>query len=151
MSRFTPKDLRESINHLNECLAHGVSGYLFRDNPHNGMQAVDLLYVDSEGKTHNSGLAGAGSSRETYNEIWRTYQDRHGTIYHHETLTRKMAKTMLSRSGLINFSKDVVTLSQSQLTALAEWAKATKYRKSATSSHSTGAAFYIHLKKRVKV
>lgn len=64
---------------------------------------------------------------------------------------RKMAKTMLSRSGVLDFSKDVVTLSQSQLVVLADWAKATKYRKSVTSSHSTGAAFYIHLQKRVKV
>lgn len=151
MSRFTPKDLQNSINHLNECLAHGISGYLFVNMPRNNMQAVDLHYVDSEGKLHNSGMAGAGSSREAYGEMWRVYQDRHGTIYHHETKTRKMAKTMLSRSGLINFNLDVCRLSQSQLIVLSDWAKATKYRKSRTSSHSTGAAFYIHLQKRVKI
>ncbi len=151
MARFTVTMLRDEIKKLNQYLAHGVSGYLLRDNPHNGMQAVDLCYVDSEGQLHNSGLAGAGTSRETYDQIYRVYQDRHGTIYHHETKTRKMAKTMLNRSGLINFNLNVCQLSQSQLTVLSDWAKATKYRKSKSSSHSTGAAFYIHLQKRVKV
>lgn len=151
MARFTVTDLRDRIAHFNECLAHGVSGFLFVDLPRNGMQAVDLHYVDEEGKLHNSGNAGGGTSRETYEEVYQSYQSIHGTVYHHCKVTRKMAKTMLSRSKTINFSKDVAQLSHSQLVVLAAWAKACKYRKSSTSPHSTGAAFFLHLQRKVIV
>lgn len=50
----------------------------------------------------------------------------------------------------IDFTADVMTLSQSQRGALSDMAKAVGYRKPITSMHTLGGAFFCYLSRDVK-
>lgn len=76
MARFTVRNLRESLEEINEGLAEAGADVRFGLFPRNNYQAVDEYEVDSEGNRTGSGCrrnVGCGTSKEVNGYCWDAY------------------------------------------------------------------------------
>ncbi len=147
MRRITKNDLLDEINTRNEYLAYSGSNVLFKQNDRNGYTAVDLYFIDQNGKeVCQCNIAGA-TPRECIESVYREGHNYMSKIHHGSIITRKTAKSQLL--GHIDFNKDPSNLKPYELELLHTWAKLTKYKKPVNFSRGFG--FFIHLQKRVKL
>lgn len=144
--RFTARDLEQKILETNQILVDSGSVYFYEIGSAYGDTQVNRCYIDPEGKRRNLSNVEMGSPRQCDQAMTSDHYNYLGAK-HVKAITRKTAKGVLSL--VINFSKDCVQLNHYELMVLSKWAKLTKYRKSKTSSMSTGAAFFNHLKNKV--
>lgn len=149
-TRTTRKDLEYRVKEINARLCSDGSNYQLIDGGNICGTSLYLGAVIESGTIRNLGdCLELGSPRDCViaaDSAYYNYCDSN----HRSPITRETAKGILFNNGM-SFKKDVVQISQSDLMLLAKWAKLTKYRKSATSPMSTGAAFYLHLQKKVSI
>lgn len=147
MKRLTKNDLKAEIATRNEFLAFSGSNILFKHLDRNDYTAVDLCFIDDNGKNVCACNIAGATPNACIESVFREGQNYYGKIYHGTKLSRKMAKSRLL--GHIDFNKDPDQLVQSELEFLHLWAKLTKYAKPVNFSRGYG--FFIHLQKRVKL
>lgn len=160
MSRITIATLRNHVALSNETLADSGSNFVLVERGRNGYQAVDLHWVDQDGKlsTACARNVGCGSSREVINycrneldNMIGVIVDNHGCKHRGKTkATRAMAKKVCELSG-IDFEAGFYSLQSYQVERLLVWAKLTSYRKPRNANGSTGRYFYAHLANRVNL
>jgi hypothetical protein len=144
--KYTVKVLRETIADYNGYQVASGSNILFDFVPHNGHQGIDLVYIDEQGNKLTIECYELGTSKECIMKLYNSAQNYLGVIHRFTSVSRKMAKAVLSH--VINFNLDCSRLNNSQIQDLIVWRKLTKYNHRPLN-YGRSIGFYLHLKNKV--